>query len=172
MRVLVKAVDLTPEEIAATLDDPLESRLTLSILHAFIDRGLTYKTRTNWKPKHSGEPDSYRVFCYVRKSKEALIINTKHTDTKALLVQTRILNPSTFGRLDEYSENIRRQILHSSADCRHCEGCDKAYVFRYAGKPYRKCHMICNNFLLSVGNDDDVRSVMDIVNREIAFGTR
>ena len=152
-----------------TLVDPLEIKLTLSILRAFIDRGYSYQARTNWKPKHSPEPDSYRVFCYIRKSKETLIINTKHTDTKALLLQIRMLDPSIFDHLNEYSDTIQRQILLDSTDCKHCGCSDKAYAFQYKNRAYRKCHMLCENFRLHAQTDDDVQSIMDIVQREIIF---
>ena len=167
---MVKTVHLTPEEIAATLSDSYEKKMTLASLHAFLKNGLTYQTRTTWKPKNSMEPDSYRVFCYVKKSKEAMILNTKYYDTGSFLLQIRILDSSTFEKLDDYSENIRNQILCAPYECRNCGCGEKAYVFHYSGREYRKCHMLCGNFRVCIRNDEDIDSVMDIINREILFG--
>lgn len=167
---MVKTVHLTPEEIAATLNDLHEKKMTLASLHAFLENGLTYQTRITWKPKDSIEPDSFRVFCYIKKSKEAMILNTRYYDTSSFLLQIRILDSSTFEKLDEYSENIRNQILHAQYDCKNCGCSEKAYVFKYSGREYRKCHMLCGNFRFCIQNDEDIDSAMDIINREILHG--
>lgn len=167
---MVKTADLTPEEIAATLNNSYEKKMTLAVLHAFLANGLTYQTKTAWKPKNSAAPDSYRVFCYIKKSKEAMILNTEYYDDGSFLLQVRILDSSTFDKLDELSENIRNQILHAYYDCKNCGCSEKAYVFQHEGHEYRKCRMLCGNFRLSVRNDEDIESVMDIINREIVYG--
>ncbi len=167
---MVKTVHLTPEEIAATLSDSHEKKMTVASLNAFLENGLTYQTRTTWKPKASTEPDSFRVFCYIKKSKEAMILNTKYYDTSSFLLQIRILNSSTFEKLDDYSVNIRSQILHAPYDCKNCGCSEKAYVFTYSGLEYRKCHMLCGNFRFCIQNDEDIDSVMDIIHREIRYG--
>lgn len=167
---MVKTVGLSPEELTATLNDPYEKRMALAALHAFASNGLGYQTRTTWKPKGYTGPDSYRVFCYIKKSKEAMILNTEYYDTGSFLLQIRIQDASTFDKLDAYSENIRNQILHAQYDCKDCGCSEKAYVFQHAGHQYRKCHMLCGNFRLCVKSDEDVDSVMDIINREISFG--
>ena len=167
---MVKSVNLTPEEISDSLSSPVDEKIFLSVLEKFIDNDLTYITRTTWKAKDDISPDSYRVFCYIKKSKEALILNTKYYDTNSFLIQIRILDKSTFEKLDDYSKNIRNQILNAQYNCKNCGCSEKAYVFTYKGHTYRKCHMICGNFRFDNFNDDDIDSITEIVNREIAFG--
>jgi hypothetical protein len=164
---MVKTINLAPEDIVATLDNQVEKELTLGILQTFTDNDLTYQTRTSWKSKDDTNPDSYRVFCYIKKSKEALIVNTKYYDTDSFLLQIRILNSTTFDKLSEYSENVRNQILHAQYNCKNCGCSEKAYVFTYQGLEYRKCHMICGNFRFCNLDYEDIHSIMDIINREI-----
>lgn len=168
---MVKSVGLAPEEIAITLDNQVEKQLALAILQTFTDNGLTYQIRTAWKAKDDTNPESYRVFCYIKKSKEALILNTKYYDTGSFLLQIRILNSSTFDKLGVYSENVRNQILHAQYNCKGCGCSEKAYVFTYQGLEYRKCHMICGNFRFCNLNHEDIDSIMDIINSEIFFSS-
>lgn len=167
---MVKQVDLTPEELSEALSSPIDKKILLSILQKFTDNGLTYKIRTKWKPENDISPDDYRVFCYIKKSKEALIINTSAYNTNTFLLQVRILDRSTFDRLDDYTENIRNQIVNAPYNCKNCGCSDKAYIFTYKNHTYRKCHMICGNFSLCNFAQEDVDSIMDIINREIIFG--
>jgi len=87
----------------------------------------------------------------------------------------RINNRSTFDKLDEYNENIRNIILNGMP-CPSCRLDDETrsnhreYVFTYHGKEYRKCMSLMSNFKLRNLTDDDIDSLMDIINREIAFG--
>jgi len=115
----------------------------------------------------------YRVQCFVKKSKEAVIINTKTDDGHkntigGMNVQLRIENRDTLTKLDEMSDNIRDQIL-GAGNCRHCctkcEG--KQYSFAYKGTDYLKCHFICSNFRFSSFEAGDLPSLMRILGGEI-----
>ena len=165
---MVRPVDVSHDDIVATLENPVDRKIALAILQAFANNELTYQARTMYKPSNIVEPDDYRVFCYIKKSKEALIINTKWDNLFRL--QVRILNQSTFEKLDEYSENIKNQILNAG-DCGNCP-CKKkvTYDFAYKGKQYKKCHMICNNFWFCNFNENDIDSIIDIIKREIEYG--
>lgn len=165
---MVRTVDVSPEEIAAIIENPVDKKIALAILQVFSENELTYQTRTMYKPSNVVEPDDYRVFCYIKKSREALIINTKWENLFRL--QIRILNKAAFEKLDEYSENIRNQILNAR-NCGNCP-CKKkiTYDFAYKGKQYKKCYMLCSNFWLCNFNADDIDSIIDIVKGEIEHG--
>lgn len=166
----VKQVELAADEILSSIDDAIGRNLTQKILSAFDDNGLTYKIRTAWKPKNTDEKD-YRIFCYVKKSKEALIINTRDYDFGCFSMQLRITDKSTFEHLDEYSENVRNGFLNGGI-CRapNCSNDGSEYVFTYQGETYRKCHMLCGNFWFRNLCEEDLNSIMHIIDREIAFG--
>jgi hypothetical protein len=164
-------LEVTPEEIIDTIGDPVGKKITAAIFDAFISNKLRYKATAQWQPKDSTELKGYNVHFLIKGSKDAIIISTRNFGG----VQLRIKDWSTFDKLDEYSENIRNNILNAHP-CQRCtpDGGEfmghGEYVFTYKGVEYRKCQMLCGNFKLSNLTDDDIDSLMDIINREISFG--
>lgn len=164
-------LDITPEEIIGTIDNPVKKKIAMAIFDAFISNKLRYKATAQWQPKDSLEPKGYTVHFIIKGNKDAVIISTRYFSG----VQLRIKDFSTFDKLDEYSENIRNQILNGHP-CKRCtpDGGEffghGEYVFNYKGVEYRKCQMLCTNFKLGNLTDEDIDSLMDIINREILFG--
>jgi len=118
----------------------------------------------------------YRIFCYIKKSKEALIINPIGKNFGSFELQLRIKSRNTLDKLESFSQNIINQILMSK-DCRgpYCCYCGSEYSFTYNGKVYRKCHMLCDNFTFRNLKYEDIDSIIGIVQNEIACdkpGTR
>ena len=167
----VPSLNLSPEEILSDIHDPVDYKIVNEILTAFVNNGLTYKVRKEYQPRERIENPGYRIFCYIKKSKEALIINTKGWHYDSVCLQIRVLNTNTFDKLNEYSETMRNSILNAR-ECNKCgEGCSRlSYVFNYNGINYDKCHMLCDVFSFRSLAGQDIPSVMDIIQREIDFG--
>jgi len=108
----------------------------------------------------------YRVLCFIKNSKETVNINTKN---KGLDIKIRIENQNTFGKLDEFTENIRNQILNGY-DCHYCgTGCEgKKYIFTFHGNEYVKCQYLGCNFRFRKIDESDIASMMDIIDGEFA----
>lgn len=157
-------IDISREEIIQAIDNPAGKILTAEIFKAFISNGLTYKVRAQAKRKNSNDRDGYTVHFYIRKSKESIIINTIY-----FKIQLRINDWSTFEKLDDYSENVRKAILIDSVRSPDNDYDDGSYVFTYHGIEYRLCYQLSENFKFHTIAEEDIDSLMDIINREISF---
>ena len=166
----LRIFDFTPEELVNVIDGKINKKLVKSILTAFVDNGLTYTVREAWKPKNV-TVTYYRIFFYIKKSKVALIVNTGTFEGEGLYVQLRIKDWSSFDTLDQYSENVRNSILNAT-DCRapYCSNDGSEYVFYYQGKEYRKCHMLGASFNIRNIKEEDIGSIMQIIQKKIAYG--
>jgi len=161
-------IEISPEQYIEKIadDDIVGKKLALQILNEFQDNGLTYKVKTN-------DNMQLRAYCYIKKSKEAMILGTRgYKSDGTFEIQIRILDKTTFNKLDEYSDSVRNWILSAPRNCRapHCCNCGSEYKFIYQEKEYQKCHMLCDNFIFHHLNEEDIPSIMDIVRREIVFG--
>jgi len=133
-----------------------EAGLTINVKHIFPDKPWAY----------------YRMLCFIKKSAEAVIVNTK-TDlgkegiVEGISLQLRITNQNIFERLNEFTDNIRGQILDAN-DCRYCSAkcAGKQYAFDYQGHKYVKCHYICSNFRFNGINENNVADIMLIIDNE------
>ena len=157
-------IDVSQEEIIQAIDNPAGKNLTAAIFEAFISNGLTYKVRAQAKSKKSSDRNGYTIHFYIRKSKESIIINTIYYK-----IQLRINDWSTFEKLDDYSENVRKAILIDSVRSPDNDYDDGSYVFTYHGTEYHLCYQLCENFKFNTITEEDIDSLMDIINREIAF---
>ncbi len=157
---MIREINLTAEEICDAIPNATDRKLTRAILGMFLKYGLTYKVRT--------DGEMLRIYCYIKKSKETLIINTKGYRRGDFDIQLRLTNPASLTGLDRYSDGIREQLL-AADNCTKCWNCGKEYVFNYQGQEYRKCCMLCNNFNFHQFNDDDCESVLDMVMSEIRY---
>jgi len=157
-----KDVNVSINDVYSSIDDEVSKKLTKNIVDLFVEHNLTYKIRM-------GYGNIYRIFCFIQKSKEALIINSVGKNFGPYEIQIRINNKLTFDKLGHYSKNVRDQII-GGKDCRkpYCCNCGKEYIFQYLDKNYRKCHMLCDNFYFRNLNDEDIDSILDIVRNEIA----
>jgi len=161
----IRDVDMSVNDICSSIaGDDVAKNLTRDILNLFTGMGLTYKVRER--------DNKLRIYCYIKKSKEALIINTIGDKQGVFAIQMRIADKTVFGKLDNYSENVRESILSRSRNCRDpfCCNCGSAYVFNHNDKKYRKCHMLCDNFMLYNLNNDDAASILNIITSEIMNG--
>ena len=168
MRVLAYSPELL-DNIIADIKDPAEQNTARQIIGSFAQAGLPIKVKYLFYDK----PDAYyRVLCFVKKSREAVILNTKTDHGKqgvaeGMVLQLRIENQSTFDKLDEFSEYVRGQILNGN-DCSHCStACKKRYVFAHQGKQHQKCQYLCSNFHFANITKNDATSLVEIVNGEI-----
>lgn len=165
----LQQLDLCEDEIVNQIEGKTNKRLVQLILDSYNEYGLTYKVRESWVPKDS-DKKYYRIFLYIKKSKEALIINTGSYSGEGFSIQLRIKNRSVLNNIGFLSQNVRNSILNAT-DCRapNCsnDGCE--YVFYYQGKEYRKCHMICSCFFFRKIEDEDVDCLMEIIRNEIIF---
>ncbi len=142
------------------------------ILNVFLDAGLPIKVKHLF-------PDTpkayYRILCFIKKSAESVIINTRTDLGKdgvidGLSIQICIANKKTFDMLGDFTESIRTQIIGGN-ECRYCSAkCEgKRYEFTYAGIQYTKCRYLNSNFRLTMQNENDVNNIVDIIKNELAL---
>ncbi len=163
-----KALDFSPElfeTVLATFKTEDERETARQIVNCFIGRGLPVKVKQYTQPCMEG---TFRILCFIKKSSEAVIINNKGMGREGVSIQVRIEDRTTLNKLDDFSENIRNQILNS-ANCSYCSSkCgDKKYIFTYQECEYIKCHFLCNNFTFQNIGKSDIDSLMYIINNEI-----
>lgn len=173
MSAYMETYDYAPErlnEITGSLLPP-EKLLVSRMLDLFHDAALPIKV----KHLFPNTPNAYyRIVCFIKKSAEAVIINTR-TDwgkdgvTDGLNLQIRIACAQTLAQLDTLSESIRTQILHAG-DCRFCSPkCEgQRYVFTYADTQYTKCRYLCSNFRFTLQSEADADDLIRIAAAEIA----
>jgi hypothetical protein len=144
-----------------------EKEVIWRIVKRFVDCGFPIKTKQYDQPCMEG---TFRILCFIKKSAEAVIINNKGMGRDGMSIQVRIDDRSTLGKIDSFSQNIKSQILNAG-NCGSCSSkCEsKKYVFTYHEKEYIKCHFLCNNFTFHNVGKNDVSSIVDIINNEIAF---
>lgn len=175
MPVYKKEYDYSPEiheRMVNTLDQAVDKDCVERILNIFHDAGLTIKV----KHLFPDTPNAYyRILCFIKKSAESVIINTRTDLGKegvidGLSIQIRIVNKNTFEMLEQFTESIRSQIIGAN-ECRFCsEKCDgKRYEFAYAGTEYTKCQYLCSNFRLTVHDEKMVDDVVSIIKDELAY---
>lgn len=162
------------DAIIADIDGETAKKTARQIIKLFDEAGLTIKVKHIFPLKPSAY---YRVLCFIKKSKETVIINTKQDNgplgvAEGMNIQLRIEDGDSFTKLDDLTENIRGQILNAG-DCRFCSSkCDgKRYVFTHHGTEYIKCQYLCNNFRLTVADEHDVGSITKLVEHELVFAT-
>ena len=165
-----KGIDFTPElfeTILSTIDSTEEKAVIRKIVGLFIDRGLPVKIKEYNQAVMEG---TYRVLCFIKKSAEAVIINNKGMGRDGVSIQVRIEDRSTLGKLSDFNDSIRNQILNS-ANCGYCSTkCgDKKYVFTYEENEYVKCHFLCNNFTFQRFTSEDIDDFVDIIDNEILY---
>jgi len=166
-----KWIEKTPEEIIAVNNNTFEKIFITSVLDIFINNKLRFKVRLQTQLKNTNEI-GYTIHFFIKCSKESIIININKNNLKA---QIRIKDWSTFEKLDDYSENIRKAILIDSTPCKSCpnkEGVFNGhgeYIFIYHDKEYRLCQGMCSNFFFYVYSKEDVESLLDIIKREILY---
>jgi len=160
------------ERIISDIENSLDKELIERVLGVFNDAGLPIKV----KHLFPDTPNAYyRILCFIKKSAEAVIINTR-TDlgkegvTEGLSTQVRIANKNTFDKLDQFTENIRTQIIKAN-DCRFCsDKCEgKRYEFEYNDDKYVKCHYLCSNFCFTIHDIADIEDIISIIKDELAF---
>lgn len=175
MPVYKREYDYSPkihERVMDDLDQTIDKVCAERILSIFCDAGLTIKV----KHLFPDTPNAYyRVLCFIKKSAESVIINTR-TDlgkkgvVNGLSIQIRIVNKNTFDMLEQFTESIRSQIIGAD-ECRFCsEKCEeKRYEFAYTGTKYIKCRYLCSNFRLTVHDEKTVDDVITIIKNELAY---
>lgn len=174
----VKMYEYSPElidTILASVDGAVENALISQIAGTFSQAGLIIRIKHCFPDTPN---EYYRITCHIKKSAEAVIVNTrqdlgKDGVTDGMSVQLRITDQRTFDTLERLSEGVRRQIV-GAIDCRFCsDKCTgKKYVFSYEGNEYTKCRYICSNFRLTAENTSDIESIMDIVRSEIEYNRK
>jgi len=165
-----KAIDLSAEFLEtflSTIYKENEKEIVRQIVKRFVDFGLPVKTKQYDQPCMG---NTYRILCFIKKSAEAVIINNKGMGCDGMSIQVRIDDRGTLDKIDSFSQNIKNQIINAG-NCGYCSSkCEgKKYVFTYQGDEYIKCHFLCNNFSFQNINENDVVSIMDIINNEIAY---
>lgn len=136
-----------------------ERRLAVKIMKLFIDRGLICKIK--------GDGSRYRIFCYIKKCKESVILGTLD-NRKDFIIQLRISDRTVFNKLDDLSENIRVSMLNGPNCKETCfRKCEKSYVFNYHNEKYRKCQALICNFIFRNIQQEDINSLLGLINNEI-----
>ena len=146
-------------EICENIGGETEKAITAEVLKLFVDNGLPYKI------KDAGS--RYRIFCYIKKSKESVILGTRD-NRNGFIVQLRITDRTVLDRLDDLSENVRTGMLNGP-DCKEScfRKCETVYVFGYRGKEYRKCRALSCNFVFTNLQSEDMASLMGLIQNEI-----
>lgn len=159
----IRSIPMTIEQCGEAVENEFERELLTDILKLFVGNGFTYLVSAT-------NPD--RIYCYIKKSRETLIINKKtYADRLAdggFSIQLRITSQRSFERLGDLSDNVRSCILNGR-DCKspHCCNCGHEYRFEYDDRQYRKCHMLCDNFMLYKLSQTDRDSVFSLIENEI-----
>ena len=151
----------------SAIGDGAGKEVVKRVVSRFEDSGLPIKCKRYDAPCMIGV---FRILCYVRKSAEAVVINSKGMGRDSLSVQMRIEDRGSLDRLDRLSPNIRERIL-SAADCRNCSAdcAGGKYEFSYNGVDYVKCRVFSVNFLFQDFADEDIESMLRLVDCEIAY---
>lgn len=154
-------IEITLDEVINCISKQIDKDITKEIIDIFKNNGYTYKIKV-------GYGNVYRIFCYFRKSKESIIINTIGKGFTPFSIQIRIENEETFHIFHELSRNILQQII-SSKNCvkELCCNCGKEYIFSIDNKKYRKCCMLCDNFTISNFSSNDIESIIRIIKSEM-----
>lgn len=79
--------------VYASIDDEISRKLTKNIVDLFVEYKLTYQVRM-------GYGNVYRIFCFIKKGKEALIINIVGKNFGPYEIQIRIKNKTSFNEID------------------------------------------------------------------------
>ena len=170
MPTITHVMTYTPDLLGNIMDD-IEGQTAkdtvAQIINCFSAKGFPIKAQYIIR----GESNSYyRVLCFAGKSKETVNVNTKNAHgPDGVAIKIRIENQDTLDRLDEFTDNIRDQILNA-IDCHYCgPNCEgKRYIFAYQDKEYVKCQYLGCNFRFSKINECDIPSILDIVNSEFS----
>jgi hypothetical protein len=170
MSKAMEVIDITPEllqTVTNTFNTQEEKEVTRQIVKCFVDNGFPVKVKQYNQPCMKG---TYRILCFIKKNTESVIINNKGMGRDGVSIQVRIDDRSILEKLDNFSENIKKQILNA-ANCGYCSSrCEgKKYVFTYQSKEYIKCRFICNNFSFQNIENNDIKDLMNIVNNEIRY---
>lgn len=121
MSSIMQVYDYAPElfnNIVADIKEASEKSLTEQVIKLFYDTGLTVKV----KHIFLDTPNAYyRVLCFIKKSAESVIINTRNDLGKdgvvdGFNIQIRIVNHNIFNNLNQFTENIQNQIVNAH-DC-------------------------------------------------------
>ena len=162
-RAMVEKEKIT--EATNEIDDEIQREAASRIIQCFLDADFPVKVKRISRSKPN---DRFRVFCFAQKNKESVVINTDMWGFKGMVVQMRIFNNDSFKKLDELTENIRKQILYSR-DCGFCwtQCAGKQYYFSYNGIEYIKCQNFGCNFKFKIADENDIASIIALVKREI-----
>lgn len=174
MPVYKKEYEYSPEihgRIMDGIDQTIDKVCVERVLSIFHAAGLPIKV----KHLFPDTPNAYyRILCFIKKSAESVIINTRTDLGKegvidGLSIQIRIANKRTFDKLEQFTDSIRAQIIGAN-ECRFCsEKCEgKRYEFSYAGTQYTKCQYLCSNFRLTVHDEETIADVVSIIEAELA----
>ena len=152
---------ISVEDICKNINDETGKLITAEILNLFKDSGLTYKIKD--------DGSRYRIFCYIKKSRESIIIGTRD-NRKGFIVQLRIADRTVLSNLDDFSENIRTGMLNGPNCKESCfRKCETVYLFNYNDREYRKCQTLLCNFIFCELKNEDIDPLMKIIKNEIIF---
>ena len=148
-------------DMCQNIDDESGKTITAEIVKLFQENGLTCKIKDNGS--------RYRIFCYLKKSRESVILGTRD-NRKEFLVQLRITDRSVLGRLDELPGNIRNCMLNGPNCKESCfRKCETVYVFNYHDKEYHKCQALICNFIFKDLQNEDIASLLGLIQNEIKY---
>ncbi|MCL2774628.1 MAG: hypothetical protein FWD71_14975 [Oscillospiraceae bacterium] len=164
MQVLTYSPDLL-DSIIKDIEGEAAKNAARKIIQCFDTEGFTIMIQHIIPAKSCAY---YRVLCFINKSKETVSINTKNSNNDNIDMKIRIENRNTFDKMDEFTENIRNQILNA-IDCHYCsDKCEgKKYQFTFRGNEYVKCQYLDCNFRFPKITEIDIASIMKIINDEL-----
>ena len=156
--------DISIVDICQNIGGEIGKTITSEVLKLFQDNGLTYKVKD--------DGSRYRIFCYIKKSKESVILGTMD-NRKDFIVQLRITDRAVFNNLDDLSENIRNSMLNGPNCKESCfRKCETVYAFGYRDKEYRKCQALICNFIFKNLQNEDIASLIGLIQNEIINYTK
>ena len=151
--------DISIADICQNIGGENGKTITAEVLKLFQDNGLTYKVKDNGS--------RYRIFCYIKKSKESVILGTMD-NRKGFFVQLHVTDRTILNKLDDLSENIRNSMLNGPNCKESCfRKCETVYAFGYRDKEYRKCQALICNFIFKNLQNKDIASLMGLIQNEI-----
>ena len=156
--------DIPIADICKNIGDENGKTMTAEVLKLFQENRLTYKIED--------DGSRYRIFCYIKKSKESVILGTMD-NRKDFIVQLRITDRTVLNNLDDFSENIRNSMLNGLNCKESCfRKCETIYVFVYHDKEYRKCQALICNFIFKNLHNEDIASLMGLIQNEIKYHSK
>ena len=124
-------------------------------------------TNAGYKLQAKGKGDGFDIKYSIKSRKPIAAVLYQKNKGSAFELHVRPQHVSQYAdRFAEMTEHIRNCCIQGK-DCTKCGYCDKAYVYEYEGVTYTKCQFICYNFCFTDIEEQDVSSILRVLDMEL-----